>query len=1316
MSINEKGVPSRAETVQGSTADSKDMDDQIQHILNSEGKELGGMLVGAHEKKESKEEEEEEKPKGFKGFFKKPKKVKEQKPQIGYFQLFRFATTLDKMMILFGVVGSAGTGVSMPLMTVFFSDIMGSFISYNSLVIEGSKAEADDLLNSEVKKTVKIFGILAAALYVVSYATYLCWNATAAKQAKRMREAYYRAIMSQEIEWFDSVNTGDLTTRMSSDISLIQEGINEKSGFIIQYLTTFFGGFVLAFIRGWKMALVVLAVMPLLIVSAGLMGANIGKLTNMVQEAYAEAGAVATEVLSSMRTVMSFNAQEREIERYSDKLSKGHKVGMKKTMIFALGVGVIFFFIYALYSLGFWYGAKLIRDGEASPSKVLNVFFALMIGGFSLSGAAPSISAIASARGAAPDVFKVIDKKSKIDATDLVNGDSADGIKGEIEFRNSTFKYPTRPKIKVLDNVSLKVKPGQKVAFVGESGCGKSTTIALIQRLYDCLEGSVLIDGKDIREYNVRSLRQNMGLVSQEPVLFGVSIAQNIKWGAKDYENNPPTQADVEEACKGANIHDFIMTLPQKYETLVGERGALLSGGQKQRIAIARALIRNPKILLLDEATSALDTESERLVQDALDKSTVNRTTITIAHRLSTIKDSDMIYVFGKGKIIEGGTHAELVEMDGAYASLVKAQALKKVNGDQAEKKVDTKKEKELTRKMTDAKGKVGEVSASSVDSEDNDEDKKIGTYGDFIWVLKKYSQQTKIFIPAAIVSFLDGGLFPSFSIVFAKMLTAFGNTDMAEQKRETNMYSLLFLAFAVVNYITIGTRMYLFGRGAVKMSVRLKHDMFTQFIKQDSEYFDQKVNGSGALTSRLASEPDDVYKLSSDGLTVLFNAAGSLTAGIIIAFVRSWMLTLVILAVVPIIAFAQSQQHKTMMGGVKQSKSAEEMIAQEASESITNIRVVTSLSRENTFILNYTRNTIIPHKTTIRGFYINGLFYAFSTASLYLVYGLAFFAGAKFVMAEHITTEQMFNAIYAVVFAAVALGQTSGALGMLPKALNSSHKLRKLFGTEPKISIFDELREKSKSILPSELKGDVKAENVTFSYPTRLDVRALKRVNVNADAGQTIALVGSSGSGKSTIINLILRLYDVLEGSISVDSVDVRDWPLDKLRDHPSLVSQEPVLFDCSASENIKYGKPDATEFEVQQAAKAANIHNLLMDLPDGYNTRVGGKGSMLSGGQKQRIAIARALIRNPKILLLDEATSALDTESEKVVQYALDNASVGRTTISVAHRLSTVQNADWIYVFKSGEVIEQGNHESLIGLGGTYASLVKQQSLAIN
>ncbi|OLY78634.1 Multidrug resistance protein pgp-1 [Smittium mucronatum] len=302
-----------------------------------------------------------------------------------------------------------------------------------------------------------------------------------------------------------------------------------------------------------------------------------------------------------------------------------------------------------------------------------------------------------------------------------------------------------------------------------------------------------------------------------------------------------------------------------------------------------------------------------------------------------------------------------------------------------------------------------------------------------------------------------------------------------------------------------------------------------------------------------------------------------------------------------------------------------------------------------------------------------------------------------------------MFGAIEAIVFASIALGQSSQHLGLVPKALVSALNLEESLNTKPLIDIKNP---DGRSI--TDIKGELSFLNAEFSYPSRIDVKILKGVSLNVKPGTTVGLVGSSGSGKSTIINLALRLYDLLDGSVKLEDVDVKDWNLHSLRNEPALVSQEPSLFDVSIAENIRYGKPDATQQEIEMAAKAANIHQVIIDLPDGYETRAGANGGQLSGGQKQRLAIARALVRNPKILLLDEATSALDTESEKLVQGALDEASIGRTTISIAHRLLAIQNADWIYVFNKGEIIEQGTHNDLLGLRGTYYRLVVQHSLS--
>ncbi|PVU89854.1 hypothetical protein BB561_005137 [Smittium simulii] len=1264
-------------------------------ISDKSSKENGTLIENNNQKKSEKNEELPQK----KRFFNRESK---------------FATKIELVMLFFGFIAAIISGLLLPANFFFFSDLTGAFISYVARIEIEPREVANDYLNDQVNKYCLIFVGFAGAMFISSYLQSSFFSIVSEKQTLRIRETYYKSALRQNMGWFDEYSTGDLTTRISSDVSIIQDGIGVKLSYCVQYLSTFLGGFILAFIRGYKMALVLIGALPFLAIVGVLMGINVGKYSKLIQDQYSKSGEVANEVFSSIRTVMAFNGQSRELKRYSKSNHIASKFEKKKSLVLGLGLGGIFFFIYAIYSLGFWYGAKLVRQGTYEPAQVLNVFFAVIIGGFSLGGAAPSISAVISAKSAAYSVFKVIDRVSPIDPLDTHNGIQIEKLIGEIELRNVTFRYPTRPELPALKNFSIKIKAGERVALVGESGCGKSTIIALIQRLYDPEEGMVLIDGIDVKEFNVSSLRRNLSLVSQEPVLFDTSIYQNIAWGSKDYDNNQPSLEEVTEMCKAANINNFITSLPSQYETNVGERGTQLSGGQKQRIAIARALLRKSKILLLDEATSALDTESERLVQEAIDKNITEQTTITIAHRLSTIKNSDMIYVCSKGNIIEQGTHQQLIERNGAYFALVNAQELQNVKNVDINNNKKSKLQSGVEINKIDKMGNMTKTEKRNSEQSSNDTLKlkkkvKISNYGNLFRLYKMYRKEVKLYGIGVIGSIMDGLIFPLFSIFFSKILVAFAIIDPVKQEKETNKYALLFLILAILIFIAVVIRTLFFGIGSSKMAEKVRNDLFSKTIDQELSYFDSKDNGTGAVTTRLSTEPESIYKFGSDALPLIISAFVSLITGVIIAFTRGWKLTLIVLATLPVLVFSEGQKSRVLTGRAKKNQKVIEAGAKEAAETISNIRTVASLNRENTFINSFNNNNKKPSKEAIKSAYIGAITYGFAQSFVFLIYSLTFYAGAQFVINESLTVEAMFNTFYAILFAAIALGQASQFLGFVPKAVTSAIVINREFGIKPLINI----REES-GLCPLDKNGYVFTEDVDFTYPTRQATQILKSISIKAKPGQNIALVGSSGSGKSTIINLIMRLYDVQSGTVSVEKTCVKDWNLRQLREHLSLVSQEPVLFDYSISENIRYGNPQATDFEVEKAAKDANIHNVLIGLPDGYHTRVGSSGSLLSGGQKQRVAIARAIISNPKILLLDEATSALDTESEVVVQKALESASNGRTTITIAHRLSTIQNADYIYVLDSGKVAEHGTHQTLTKRKGIYYSLAVQQSLS--
>ncbi|EFC45687.1 predicted protein [Naegleria gruberi] len=516
------------------------------------------------------------------------------------------------------------------------------------------------------------FTIIAAASAVASFLSQFFLNLASERIGVSLRKAYFNALTRQEMGFFDIKKTGALTVALSEDISKIQEVYSNKLALLLQNTAQFIIGIVLAFVSSWQMSLVMISTSPLLVFGVGVLSKIVEVLTKKTNGATEHSASIATEVVSSFRTVKSMGCEEKEQERFAKDLKNINTYGFFKAILQGTTFAAVSFILWGTIALSFWYGGGLVAESTISVGAMMKVFGLMLFGVIGLSQAGTQVPEFSKAQMSQKTLLRVLKREPAIP----FKGGKApeEKLKGSIQIKNVKFVYPSRPNATVLTDFSIDIKPGTSVALVGPSGSGKSTIVGLLERFYDPQEGDIVIDGYNIKDIDPQWLHRNIGIVTQEPVLFATTIRENIAY-AVGSENVSQTQ--IEEAAKSANCHNFIMDLPDGYDTKLGEKGVSLSGGQKQRVAIARAILQDPQVLLLDEATSALDTESEGLVQAALDNLMQGRTSICIAHRLSTVQNCDTIYVLVKGELKESGTHHELIKKeDGIYRKLAERQMM----------------------------------------------------------------------------------------------------------------------------------------------------------------------------------------------------------------------------------------------------------------------------------------------------------------------------------------------------------------------------------------------------------------------------------------------------------------------------------------------------------------------------------------------------------------------------------------------------------------------------------------------------------------
>ncbi|KAK4272055.1 hypothetical protein QN277_020655 [Acacia crassicarpa] len=1244
----------------------------------------------------------------------KTEAMKKKKSNGSVGSIFMHADSQDWFLMVLGVLGSFGDGFTGPTVLFISSRLM------NNIGGASSQMDVSAFVQNSNENAVALL-YLACVSFLACFLEGYCWTRTGERQAARMRSRYLRAMLRQEVAYFDLevTSTSEVITSVSNDSIVIQDFLSEKVPNLLTNLSMFVASYVVAFSMFWRLAIVALPFVVLLVIPGLMYGRTLTGLASKIRDEYNQAGAIAEQAISSIRTVHSFVGESKTISAFSSALQGSVKLGLKQGLAKGLAIGSNSI-VFVIWSFICYYGSRLVMYHGAQGGTVFAVGAAMALGGLSLGAGLSNVKYLSEASSAGERIIEVIKRIPKIDSENM-EGEILERIHGEVEFDRVEFAYPSRPDSIILRDFSMKIPAGKTVALVGESGSGKSTVISLLQRFYDPMGGEIRVDGVGIKRVQLKWMRSKMGLVSQEPALFATSIKENILFGKED-----ASEDEIVEAAKASNAHDFISQLPLGYDTQVGERGVQMSGGQKQRIAIARALIKKPRILLLDEATSALDNESERVVQEALDNAAVGRTTTIVAHRLSTIRNADVIAVLQNGSLIEMGSHDELIENEnGLYTSLVRLHQTEKcrtiqedtvgVTSTSSTTGSDRDMNNTSCRRLclvprSNSANSIGQVRVSSANEETNvaTEEKKLPVPS-FRRLLALNLPEWKQATLGCFSAFLFGAIYPLFSFSMGSMVSTFFLTDHDEIKKKMKVYAFCYLGLMASSLITSISQHYSFAYMGEYLTKRIREKTFSKILTFEVGWFDRPENTSGAVCSRLAKDANVVRSLIGDRMSLLTQTFSTVIIACTMSLVISWRFAIVIIAVQPLIIISYYTRRVLLKSMTNKATEAQNECSKLAAEAVSNLRIVTAFSSQDRIIKMLEKAQEGPRQESIRQSWFAGIGLAFSQCITACTWALDFWYGAKLMSTGLIKAEALFQTFMVLMGTSRVIADAGSMTSDIAKGADS---LGSLFAVLDRHTKMDP--DNQNGYKPDKLTGLIELHDIHFAYPSRPNDMIFRGFSTRIEAGKSTALVGQSGCGKSTIIGLIERFYDPLEGTVSIDGRDIKSYHLRTLREHMALVSQEPTLFAGSIKENIAYGaKDNVDEAEIVEAAKVANAHEFISSLSDGYEACCGERGVQLSGGQKQRIAIARAIVKKPEVLLLDEATSALDNQSERAVQEALERVMVGKTSVVVAHRLTTIHKCDVIAVLEKGKVVEKGTHSSLLakGPGGAYYDLVSLQ-----